>query len=347
MAIKQGICKNFDNCPLADEEIVQEVDSSEFKCTECGKPLCEIDDKKHNPHPPRSKWVIIAIAVLIIAGLAVGGFFLFNREKPQPTIPKIHITVIPSDNIMGTATGGGDYDSLAKIRIEAFANEGFRFVKWDDENTEKQREVVALEDKIYTAVFERIPVAPSNSPAPEETKKVTITVRSEDENKGLVSGGGTFNTLASISIGAIPKEGYKFDKWDDGNIDNPREVITGSDKTFIAYFVKDSNKKDEKKGGGGEVPTKCTKQYSFGKYVGNCKNGIPEGDGTMYYNCRVQIAKHDTDNPPHYAETGDRFVGTWGNGDIVSGALYSKDGKIKEKIFAPKRFNPYDLNSDK
>ena len=92
--------------------------------------------------------------------------------------------------------------------------------------------------------------------------------------------------------------------------------------------------------------TQTTKTYSFGKYVGNLKNGIPEGDGKMEYNCRIQIAKHDTDNPPHYAEAGDRFEGTWGNGDIVTGALYSRDGKIKEKIFAPKRFNPYDLNLD-
>ena len=88
------------------------------------------------------------------------------------------------------------------------------------------------------------------------------------------------------------------------------------------------------------------KTYSFGKYVGNLKNGIPEGDGKMYYHRRIQIAKHDTDNPPHYAESGDWFDGTWGNGDIICGALYSKDGKIKEKIFAPKRFNPYDLNKD-
>lgn len=86
--------------------------------------------------------------------------------------------------------------------------------------------------------------------------------------------------------------------------------------------------------------------YSFGRYEGNLKNGIPEGNGKMYYTSRHQIAKHDTDNPPHYAEAGDVFDGSWGNGDIVSGALYNKDGIIKEKIFAPKRFNAYDLHND-
>jgi hypothetical protein len=66
----------------------------------------------------------------------------------------------------------------------------------------------------------------------------------------------------------------------------------------------------------------------------------------MTYTRRVQIAKHDTQNPPHYAEAGDKFVGSWGNGDIVSGTLYGKDGAIKEKIFAPKRFNHYDISKD-
>jgi len=89
-----------------------------------------------------------------------------------------------------------------------------------------------------------------------------------------------------------------------------------------------------------------TKTYSFGKYVGSLQNGIPEGDGTMTYTRRVQIAKHDTQNPAHWAEAGDKFVGSWGNGDIVSGALYDRNGVIKERILAPKRFNPYDLSND-
>ena len=66
----------------------------------------------------------------------------------------------------------------------------------------------------------------------------------------------------------------------------------------------------------------------------------------MYYYKHIQIAKHDTKNPPHYTEEGDYFIGTWGNGDIVNGALYSKDNVIKEKIFASKRPNPHDLSKE-
>ena len=136
-------------------------------------------------------------------------------------------------------------------------------------------------------------------------------------------------------------------------------VITRNDTSFIVVHdtvIETIVKVQQEDGSSSQKPrqgntngksAKSTKKYSIGKYVGCLRNGIPEGEGKMYYSCHVQIARHDTDNPPHYAEAGDWFDGTWGNGDIVSGALYSKDGKIKEKIFAPKRFSPYDLNSDK
>jgi len=88
------------------------------------------------------------------------------------------------------------------------------------------------------------------------------------------------------------------------------------------------------------------KTYSFGIYKGGAINGYPEGDGKMTYSRQVQIAKHDTKSPPHFAESGDYFVGSWGNGDIISGTLYNRNGNVKEKILAPKRFNLYNISND-
>ena len=85
--------------------------------------------------------------------------------------------------------------------------------------------------------------------------------------------------------------------------------------------------------------------YSFGRYDGKLVNGIPDGQGTMYYTCRVQIAKHDRNT--YYAEAGDIFVGTWGNGDIVNGNLYDSNNNQKAAILAGKRPNPYNLKQDK
>ena len=393
MALKKGVCKNFENCTLADNQEIQEVDSSEFRCTECGKPLFELDSKppKHFP-----QWAKILIAVIALVGLVTGGFFLFKSCDSN-----VRITVLSSDETMGTVKGSGKYEPMKVIPIEATAYDGYRFKSWDDGNTKNPREVLTKEDGTYTALFEQLPaqvtikvvssdesmgvvngggifgsgdtikieaeakdgyrfmswndgnrdrtreiVATNDitytaqfSPEPPPTAPlVTITVKSFDETMGTVRGGGTYDSMITISIEAIANKGYEFDSWNDGNIENPRNVITGRDETYVAKF--------KKKSGGGTGTGTGTKQYSFGKYVGELKNGIPEGSGKFYYSCRVQIAKHDSDNPAHYAEAGDWFDGTWGNGDIVSGALYSKDGKIKEKIFAPKRFNPYDLHKE-
>jgi len=95
-----------------------------------------------------------------------------------------------------------------------------------------------------------------------------------------------------------------------------------------------------------QTPKLIAKNYSFGIYKGTAINGYPEGNGKMKYSRQVQIAKHDTKSPPHFAENGDHFVGSWGNGDIISGTLYDRNGNVKEKIVAPKRFNLHDISND-
>jgi len=91
-------------------------------------------------------------------------------------------------------------------------------------------------------------------------------------------------------------------------------------------------------------PLPLVKTYSFGKYSGSLKNGIPEGEGTMYYTRHTQIAKHASN--PYYAESGDVFVGTWGNGDIVNGKLFDKNNNMKATILAGRRPNPYNIGKN-
>lgn len=330
--VNWGICTNTGvmedgkpRCMKSQNKEKQAIRSSkDFVCEECGEPLTKIPTP-----PPPTPWHIILCIAAVVIGLVVGGYFLFRSCSNS----KVQITVVSENETMGAVKGGGKYERMKVITIEAIAYDGYRFKSWDDGNTKSTREVLTKEDVTYTAQFERIQ-KPSNPPKTLVT--ITVMVNSFSEGMGTVSGGGSCGLGETISIQADAYEGYEFDSWNDGNIENPRTVITGRDETYVAKF--------KKKGGGtpGPGPT----QYSIGKYVGEIRNGIPEGNGRFYYSCRVQIAKHDTDNPPHYAEPGDWFDGTWGNGDIVSGALYGKDGKIKEKIFAPKRFNPYDLHKE-
>jgi len=46
------------------------------------------------------------------------------------------------------------------------------------------------------------------------------------------------------------------------------------------------------------------------------------------------------------AASGDVFVGTWGNGDIVNGKLFDKNNIMKATILAGRRPNPYNIGKN-
>jgi hypothetical protein len=92
-----------------------------------------------------------------------------------------------------------------------------------------------------------MPGGGSSQPAPVKPKR-TLTVLSANESQGSVSGGGTFDDGSTQTIQATPKAGFAFDKWSDGNTQNPRTVKLTSDLTLTASF-----KVDTTGGGGGET----------------------------------------------------------------------------------------------
>ncbi len=65
----------------------------------------------------------------------------------------------------------------------------------------------------------------------------TINGIPNNPNAGSVSGSGTYSYGETITLTAIPNNGYHFDHWQDGNTDNPRTVTVTSDATYTAYFV--------------------------------------------------------------------------------------------------------------
>ena len=80
-----------------------------------------------------------------------------------------------------------------------------------------------------------MPGGGSSQPAPAKPKR-TLTVRSANESQGTVSGGGTFDDGSTQTIQATPQAGFAFDKWSDGNMENPRTVKLTSDLTLTASF---------------------------------------------------------------------------------------------------------------
>ena len=136
------------------------------------------------------------------------------------------VTVLSNDSTMGTVDGSGTFEAGIATTITATALSGYRFVQWNDGNTNAIRAIVVTADVVYTAYF-----------AQEETPTYTITVMSVNNDMGIASGGGTYPQGTVITIMAEAFPGYQFDRWHDGITDNPRTVIVTSDATYVANFV--------------------------------------------------------------------------------------------------------------
>ena len=91
-------------------------------------------------------------AVLTLAALSAG---LVSCDDAQNLKDQqyFYVTVVSSNEVMGTVKGEGNYPAGAKINIMATPNLGFVFQKWDDGNTDNPRTITVTGDATYTAIF--------------------------------------------------------------------------------------------------------------------------------------------------------------------------------------------------
>ncbi|MBQ8958405.1 MAG: T9SS type A sorting domain-containing protein [Bacteroidales bacterium] len=122
----------------------------------------------------------------------------------------------------GIVTGGGTYHYGDTITLEAIANGGFAFERWNDSITDNPRDIVVTQDSTFTAFFIE--------------RQYTITVESDHPAWGSVTGGGTFDYGDTIQIAATAYMGFQFNSWTDGNADNPRDIVVTEDATYTARF---------------------------------------------------------------------------------------------------------------
>ena len=134
------------------------------------------------------------------------------------------IIVESGDPNMGSVTGGGTFAEGTIITISATANSGYYFVGWDDGNAENPRNITVTQNASYKALFSQNVV-------------VTYTVNVMcNPSEGTVIGNGTYTAGSVITIAAIPNSGYEFDKWNDENTQNPRQVTVNDNLVFVAFF---------------------------------------------------------------------------------------------------------------
>ena len=136
------------------------------------------------------------------------------------------LTVLSNDETLGTVTGSGKYDAGATVKIVAAPAEGAEFISWSDDAASKEleREIILTSDSTITATFGRA--------------GYTLTVLSNDETLGKVSGSGRYDIGATAKIVATPAEGAEFISWSDDtvSVELEREIILTSDSTIRATF---------------------------------------------------------------------------------------------------------------
>ena len=140
--------------------------------------------------------------------------------------PQYTITVVANDTLLGTVTGSGTYPSGTTIDIEARPYSGAVFTSWDDGNTDNPRSVTVTQDMTFMAIF-------------TEVETYLITVRPENPLQGSTYGSGQYQLNQEVSIGAVPRPGFYFSGWQDGDMNNPRTIIVTGDAEYIASFSQD------------------------------------------------------------------------------------------------------------
>ncbi len=135
MATKKGFCKNYDECDLAAEKIEQETDSSNFVCSECGKPLYEKEKPTADPPSSHKRLLIIGgVAAAIIAGtigLSTSGVFsggdnndatagtdTIETSIPEPTTAPVD-TVVKVDTVKIIDTVTVEKEKIVKVQPTA------------------------------------------------------------------------------------------------------------------------------------------------------------------------------------------------------------------------------------
>ena len=124
----------------------------------------------------------------------------------------------------GTVSGGGTYPAGATVTLTATANTGYYFIGWDDGNADNPRQITVTQNATYIAHFASNPVL-----------TFTLNVLCND-TQGTTVGSGTYTAGAIVNIAAVPNVGFEFDKWNDDNRENPRQVTVNSNLTFVAFF---------------------------------------------------------------------------------------------------------------
>lgn len=145
-------------------------------------------------------------------------------ENPDTLVTAEYtLTVLSSDEMRGTVTGSGRYANGTKAAVAALPNDSCEFLSWSDcPSMELEREITLTSDSTITATF--------------RSAYCTLTVLSNDEAMGTVTGSGKYAIGTRVQIEAMPKDGFMFSSWSNGQYDESIIIQLENDSTVTAEF---------------------------------------------------------------------------------------------------------------
>lgn len=145
----------------------------------------------------------------------------------QFAINSYPVSVSQNNASMGVVAGNGSYIYNTLATISATPLYGYHFTQWNDGNTENPRSVVVTQSMAFTAQF--------------DYNTYDLSVLSNNITAGYTLGSGTYNYNSITSMTAVPAPHYHFDSWDDGAVENPRNILITQDSVFTALFYIDKH----------------------------------------------------------------------------------------------------------
>ena len=133
------------------------------------------------------------------------------------------LNVSSNNEEWGTVTGGGIYEENTVVELKATPKTNCFFIKWSDDDTNTTRSITVTANATYVATF-------------AQKEMFTITLKSNNESWGTVSGGGMYEKNTTIEIKATPALGCRFVQWNDGNTNATRTITVTANATYTATF---------------------------------------------------------------------------------------------------------------
>lgn len=212
-----------------------------------------------------------------------------NPDPPTP-VTTYTVSVNASPTAGGTVSGGGSYQENTSVTVRATANSGYTFKGWIKSGTQVSTDVnytfSVTENTSLTAVFE------ADVPTPIPTYRVSVSAMTG----GTVTGGGTYQSGASVTVTATPSNNYRFVEWrEDGkpvSADATYTFSVSADRSLTAVFE--------------QIEQPPTPSYIVSASADPVEGGSVSGGGSFQLGTSVTITAT--------ADNGYRFV-CWMNGD--------------------------------